>query len=285
MTAYGEPNAQAAAAERGGSGRVGDAGVGGERELAGVRSVHRALDLLERFDDEHPTWTLAELTTASKLPKTTVLRLVTTLEQRGLVAAIGPGRYAIGPGFLRWSRLSSASMEIPPAVRSAMGKLAADTGETANLYIRVGRTRVCLAQAQGTLSVRHSIAVGSALPLWGGAASKVLLSDPPVLETDPSVIDDVAGESPYGSDFPKKLRAIAAATGERGFAITHGERELGASGVSAPVLRSDGRVVAAVGVGGPTTRFNEERLPAYVQAVRRCARTISSTGWSGFSAS
>ncbi len=270
MTAYGEPNPQASA---------------GQPELAGVRSVHRALDLLERFDDEHPTWTLAELTTASKLPKTTVLRLVTTLEQRGLVAAIGPGRYAIGPGFLRWSRLSSASMEIPPAVRSAMGKLAADTGETANLYIRVGRTRVCLAQAQGTLSVRHSIAVGSALPLWGGAASKVLLSDPPVLAADPSVIDDVAAESPYGSDFPKMLRTVAAATGERGFAITHGERELGASGVSAPVLRSDGRVVAAVGIGGPTTRFNEERLPAYVQAVRRCARTISSTGWSGFSAS
>ncbi|ADB32703.1 transcriptional regulator, IclR family [Kribbella flavida DSM 17836] len=255
------------------------------RELPGVRSVHRALDLLERFDDEHPTWTLAELTNASKLPKTTVLRLVSTLEQRGLVAAIGPGRYAIGPGFLRWSRLSSASMEIPPSVRSAMGKLAADTGETANLYIRVGRTRVCLAQAPGSLSVRHSIAVGSALPLWGGAASKVLLSDPPVLAADPSVIDEVAAESPYGSDFPKKLRAAAAATGERGFAITHGERELGASGVSAPVLRPDGRVVGAVGVGGPTTRFNEERLPAYVQAVRRCARTIAATGWSGFSAS
>ena len=53
--------------------------------------MHRALDLLERFDDEHPVWTLAELTHASGLPKTTVLRLVTTLEQRGLVVAIGPG--------------------------------------------------------------------------------------------------------------------------------------------------------------------------------------------------
>ena len=73
--------------------------------------------------------------------------------------------------------------------------------------------------------------------------------------------------------------------GARGFAVTHGERELGASGVSAPVRRSDGRVVAAVGVGGPTTRFNDERLPAYVErgpALRR--RPIIATGWSGFSA-
>jgi len=251
----------------------------------GVRSVHRALDLLERFDDEHPTWTLHELTKVSGLPKTTVLRLVTTLEQRGLVAAIGPGVYAIGPGFLRWTRLSSTSMEIPPAVRAAMNKLAADTGETSNLYIRVGRTRVCLAQAQGTLSVRHTIAVGSSLPLWGGAASKVLLSDPPLLAADPSVIDDIAAESPYDGDFAKKLRVAASRTGERGYAITHGERELGASGVSAPVRRSGGRVVAAVGIGGPTTRFNDERLPGYVNAVRRCADTVTSTGWSGFSAS
>jgi DNA-binding IclR family transcriptional regulator len=173
----------------------------------GVRSVHRALDLLERFDDEHPAWTLAALTHASGLPKTTVLRLVTTLEQRGLVAAIGPGRYAIGPGFLRWSRLSSASMEIPPAVRAAMGKLAADTGETANLYIRVGRTRVCLAQAQGSSSVRHTIAVGSSLPLWGGAASKVLLADPPVLEADPSVIEEVAVDAPRPDGYAKELRS------------------------------------------------------------------------------
>jgi DNA-binding IclR family transcriptional regulator len=258
--------------------------VEGMSEGDGVRSVHRALDLLERFDDEHPTWTLAALTHASGLPKTTVLRLVTTLEQRGLVAAIGPGKYAIGPGFLRWSRLSSTSMEIPPAVRAAMGKLSADTGETANLYIRVGRTRVCLAQAQGTLSVRHTIAVGSSLPLWGGAAAKVLLTDPPVLGADPSVIEELALEAPRPTGFAKKLRATVTEAAARGFAISHGERELGASGVAAPVRRSDGRVVAAIAVGGPSTRFSDDRLPAYVAAVRRCADTISATGWSGFSA-
>ncbi|TCC50603.1 IclR family transcriptional regulator [Kribbella capetownensis] len=250
----------------------------------GVRSVHRALDLLERFDDEHPTWTLAALTAESGLPKTTVLRLVSTLEQRGLVVAIGPGRYAIGPGFLRWSRLSSETMEISPPVRAAMGKLATETGETANLYIRVGRSRVCLAQAQGTLNVRHVVAVGSALPLWGGAASKVLLTDPPVLEVDPSLIEELAREAPAQPGFAKNLRAAVTEAAARGFAISHGERELGASGVAAPVRRSDGRVVAAIAIGGPTTRFSDDRLPSYVTAVRRCADTIMATGWSGFGA-
>ena len=114
-----------------------------------------------------------------------------------------------------------------------------------------------------------------ALPLWGGAASAVLLSDPPLLAPGRTVVDEIAAESPYGEGFADQLRAAAGRAVERGFAVTHGERELGASGVSAPVRRGDGRVVAAVGVGGPTTRFSEERLPAYVDAVRRCARMIS----------
>ena len=88
-------------------------------------------------------------------------------------------------------------MEIPPAVRAAMGKLAADTGETANLYIRVGRTRVCLAQAQGTLSVRHTIAVGSSLPLWGGAAREgAAHAIRRCSDAEPSVIEELALEAP-----------------------------------------------------------------------------------------
>ena len=134
------------------------------------------------------------------------------------------------------------------------------------------------------MSVRHTIGVGVALPLWGGAASAVLLSDPPLLAPVRTVVDEIAAESPYGEGFADQLRAAAGRAVERGFAVTHGERELGASGVSAPVRRGDGRVVAAVGVGGPTTRFSDERLPAYVDAVRRCARMISASGWSGFSA-
>jgi DNA-binding IclR family transcriptional regulator len=254
-----------------------------QHDGGGVRSVHRALDLLERFDDEHPVRTLADLTQASGLPKTTVLRLLTTLEQRGLVVSTGPGRFAIGPGFLRWSRLSTAAMDVPQAVRAAMAALAEQTGETVNLYIRVGRTRVCLAQSLGTLSVRHTIAVGVALPLWGGAASMVLLSDPPLLEAAPSVIDEVAAESPAGPGSATDLRTAAAAVGKDGYSVTHGQRELGASGCSAPVRRADGRVVAAVGVGGPTTRFSVERLPRYIEAVRRCAERVSASGWSGFS--
>lgn len=61
------------------------AGEGGE----GVRSVLRALDLLALFDESHRSRSVRELTDATGLAKSTVVRLVATLEQRGLLWSRG----------------------------------------------------------------------------------------------------------------------------------------------------------------------------------------------------
>ncbi|MER6142407.1 helix-turn-helix domain-containing protein [Streptomyces sparsogenes] len=65
-------------------------GEGGE----GVRSVLRALDLLALFDETHRSRTVRELIDESGLAKSTVVRLVATLEQRGLLWSRGDGRGA-----------------------------------------------------------------------------------------------------------------------------------------------------------------------------------------------
>ena len=49
--------------------------------------------------------------------------------------------------------------------------------ETVNLYVLEGHWRVCAAQKQGPQSIRYVVAVGMQLPLWGGAAAKILLAD------------------------------------------------------------------------------------------------------------
>ncbi|AQA23466.1 bacterial transcriptional regulator family protein [Rhodococcus sp. MTM3W5.2] len=63
-----------------------------------------------------------------------------------------------------------------------------------------------------------------------------------------------------------------------GYAVTHGERELGASAVAAPILAADGRVLAALSIGGPTSRFTADRVGSYVDAVTESAAEISSIG-------
>ncbi len=242
---------------------------------SGVRSVTRVVDLLELFDNAHPTRLLRELVEGTELPKTTVVRLVATLCARGVLALRSDGTYSLGPELLRWARIAGITWAPPEEVLELMRELSAETGETANLYIRQGIHRVVVAQRESTSTVRSVIPVGVPYPLWAGAAGKILLLDAPEL------LDDVAAESPHGPGFVDELRSTVAAARERGYVVVHGERELGSSGLSCPIRGAKGTVVAALTLGGPTGRFTEERMPRYIEATMTAADKISAVGLRG----
>ncbi|RCV52930.1 hypothetical protein DEF24_21260, partial [Marinitenerispora sediminis] len=174
--------------------------IGGDRVAtdgengAGVRSVLRALDLLALFDDRHQHRTIRELTEHSGLAKSTVLRLVGTLEQRGLLWSRPDGRIGVGPGLLRWAGLARTAWQVPDEVRQIMRELVAETAETANLYVRSDVARVCVAQEEGPQNLRHVLNVGDELPLWAGAAGRALL-----LGADDALLRRVAAASPQGA--------------------------------------------------------------------------------------
>lgn len=242
----------------------------GPAEEAGVRSVLRALDLLALFTEGSSRWNVRELAEASGLAKTTTLRLVSTLERRGLLWAAGSGEYSAGPGLLRWSRLARSAWQLSEPARQIIRDLAQHCGETVNVYVRSDIHRVCVAQEEGPQALRHVVRVGDELPLWSGAAGKVLLAD-----ADDALLERISATAEVAV---ADLRAQVAHAAEHGYAVTHGERELGASGLSAPVLDSADRVVAALGLGGPTPRFTDEKVAEFASAVRRAADEVSRIG-------
>jgi len=236
----------------------------------GVRSVQRALAVLAQFDDHRARWSVSDLARAVGLPKTTTLRLVKTLEQSGLIWSDVDGQVSIGPGLLRWSRLAADVWQLPQPARQVMRELAAQFGETVNLYVRQSLSRVCVAREEGTQAVRHVVQVGDSFPLWAGASAYVLLID-----ADRELVAAVARSSPKGQRFASTLMQRAQRAAGRGWAQSHGERESGASGVAAPVFDRPARVLAALAVGGPTSRFTRERVDALAPAVRDAAAQMS----------
>lgn len=242
---------------------------------AGVRSVTRVIDLLELFDAAHPTRTLKELVEGTSLPKTTVVRLVATMCARSVLSSRPDGSYTLGPEMLRWVRLAGKTWTPSQEVVDVMRKLSADTGETINLYIRQGLSRIVVAQCESTATVRSVIPLGVPYPLWAGAAGKILLLSAPEL------IDNVAADSPHPAGFADQLREAVESGRERGYQMVHGERELGSTGLAFPVTNERGAVVAALTLGGPTSRFTEDRIPRYVDYTRVAAKAISAIGLPG----
>jgi DNA-binding IclR family transcriptional regulator len=244
-----------------------------DTESQGVRSVQRAFDILGLLTETQPAISIAEIVRATGLAKTTVIRLVQTLEQNGLLWATAKG-YMAGPSLWRWAHLARATWELPPETKELMRGLAASQRETVNLYIARDIWRVCVAQQESPQPLRHVVQVGDELPMWAGASSKILLRD-----ADRALLGRIARNSPYGAGHAATLRAEIDEAAVRGFAVSHGEREKGLSAVAVPIVGRNGSVVAALSLSGPTVRFPDERVDEFVAALLEVAGHMTERGF------
>ncbi|WP_205718455.1 IclR family transcriptional regulator [Actinomadura sp. WMMA1423] len=248
---------------------------GGEQaaDAGGVRSVQRAVEIMSLLGEERPVISIREIVEATGLAKTTVIRLVQTLEQNGLLWA-APNGYLPGPGLWRWAHLARSSWELPPETRKFMRDLGARRRETVNLYMVRDIYRVCVAQQESPQPLRHVVHIGDELPLWSGASSKVLLRDAP-----DTLLRRVALSSPYGEGHVQRLQGWIDEAAHRGWAASHGEREEGLSAVAVPVVGRSGTVVAALSLSGPTVRFPDEVVEECAADLRRVAEEMSERGF------
>jgi DNA-binding IclR family transcriptional regulator len=239
----------------------------------GVRSVQRAFDILGLLTESQPAISVAEIVRATGLAKTTVIRIVQTLEQNGLLWATAKG-YMAGPSLWRWAHLARSSWELPPETKDLMRGLAQRQRETVNLYVARDIYRVCVAQQESPQPLRHVVHVGDELPLWAGASSKILLRN-----SGDAHLARVAKSSPYGHDYIDSLRAQIEEATARGYAASHGEREAGLSAVAVPVVGRTGSMIAALSLSGPTVRFPEERIKEFVDALTEVSAHMTERGF------
>lgn len=237
----------------------------------GVRSVVRALELLALFDESHRSRSVRELTDATGLPKSTVVRLVATLEQNGLVWTRTDGRLTPGAGLLRWAQLAHDAWQLPPEAVECLRELSSESGgESSRIYVRQGLARLCVAQHEGTQQLRHVVRIGEVMPLWAGASGHVLLAG-----CSPKELHRAAMAADLGPEFESTLVGRVDRAATQNWAVSHGEREDGVSAVAAPITGTADEIVAAVSLGGPTNRFTGENVRRFLPSLSRAAAQLS----------
>jgi DNA-binding IclR family transcriptional regulator len=217
-----------------------------------LQSADRALAILAAFNPDRSSLRVSELARELGLHKSTVSRLLSTLQARGLVRRDGDD-FAPGPELARLGALAVTSLPLAQVAREPLGKLAEVTGETVNLAIRRGDEAVNVLQVQTTHFVGMTDWTGRGAPLHATANGKILLAfgDAPapgrlVALTDRTIVDRNALETELG-----RVRA-------NGYATAAEELEIGLVAVAAPVLDSQGVCVGAVSVSGPAYRLEPE---------------------------
>jgi len=233
-----------------------------------VRSVGRAFGILDLLTRRPPVLSLREIVEETGLPKTTVVRLLADLQRRSVVVAVRDGEYSLGAAMLSWVRAAESLWHVDEDTHAIMARLVREHNETVCVYVRQDRNRIAIAQHEGRHTVRNVVEVGVPMPLWAGAASKVLLTANPQL----------VARLPIDGEARERLLREVAATEERGWARSDGEREVGAAAIAAPIRARDGRVVAALTMSGPSSRFAGDVLAAGLASLRAAAERISERG-------
>jgi DNA-binding IclR family transcriptional regulator len=245
----------------------------------GVQSVDRALSILEILARSGECG-VTEIAAALAVHKSTAFRLVTTLEQHGLVEQVeGRGKYRLGVGLLRLAGATSARLDVVQEARPLCKQLAAATGETVNLATLSGNSALYLDQVAGSSSLQTHNWVGQHIPLHATSNGKVLMAWLGTPE-----LDDLLGRLPSYTDQTitsrASLRKQLAQVREDGYAVAVDELEIGLTAIAAPVHNAHGDVVCSISVSGPSFRLNRERVDDVVPLVVDAADELSHRlGW------
>lgn len=205
---------------------------------------------------------LAELVSRTGLSRPTAYRLAVALEVHGLVERDGDGRFGFGPRLLDFAGAGRAD-PLEKAAGPILDRLCGLTHESVQLYRRAGSMRRCIAAADRASGLRDTVPVGAQLPMTAGSAAQILLAWEPAAE-----VEGILAEARFSA-------ATLAGVRRRGWAASVAEREAGVASVSAPVLGTDGRVVAAVSVSGPIDRLTRSPGKLFGDAVTAAARELS----------
>lgn len=184
---------------------------------------------------------LADLVTATGLSRATAHRLATALAVHGLLRRTDDGGFALGWRLVVLGRAAESGHGLVELAGPVLDALRDETGESAQLYVRDGDQRVCVAVSESPHGLRTIVGVGAALPIDKGSAGHVLLGDVPAS----GWIDSVA------------------------------EREVGVASVSAPVRGAEDEILAAIGVSGPIERVTRRPGARYGTAVLTAADELA----------
>jgi DNA-binding IclR family transcriptional regulator len=238
-----------------------------------MRSLERAIDVLEVLDSARGSLRLNEIAKRAGLPVATTQRILAVLEARSRVEHDSSG-YRPGIALTFGAHAFSATNPLIRAALPVLVELASMTGLMATLFREHDGQRVVLSRAGVARHFGYELVVGSRLPLYIGAG-KALMAQKSDDEVRGALEEARASRAPFTTpipDLPTLLTDLENVR-KRGYSISREEREPGVASVAAAIPPEYG-ISAAVQVTGTVEDFPEQNTPALGRQVQQAAFRI-----------
>lgn len=236
-----------------------------------IKVLRRAAKVLRVLSDEAQGLTLDELSRKACLNRTTVFRILATLQQEGLVERTEsmPVLYTVGlQNYILSSRMLSRQAKLV-GTQSILDSLAVSTQETVGLHVPWGNESTCVASATSPRPPQYYLEVGKCIPLCVGAEGKVLLAymryedSVRIIQQTLPVIQRFPGTPSQVEELLGELESIR----KRRFAVSRSEWSVRGTSIAVPIRSSSKSVVAALSIAGKADHITEERIPQIVSIL------------------
>lgn len=239
-----------------------------------MRSLDRAIDVLEVLEDAPRGLRLSEIARRADLHVATTLRILSALEARGRVER-DDTYYRAGVGLLFGAHAFLTASPLVAAARPVLQELASDTGLTASVFVRTGFSRAVIARVEGSNPLRYELPIGERLPLHLGAgkilAAHLSAEDTAELLAQSLPFVTAGGHETTVAAFKRELAAIR----KSGVAVSESERIVGGRSLAAPVINGAGDVIAAIQVAGTEESLPRAKVKSLSATVRTAADALS----------
>lgn len=249
----------------------------GALETPSVQSVDRVLTILEAVAKSREPVPLAQLTDLLGINQSSAFRLANTLKRRGFLANPNSRKsYVLGPSIWRIARNYEWSGTLISLCHDHLETLGQKTGETAHLAVREGREALFIDHHTSTKQIVVPAQTGALMPLYCTAHGKALIADYTLAEL--TTLFGSTQLTSYTSDtivsLPQLARACARVRAD-GYATDRAEYLEEVRCVAAPIRDQEDKVIAAIGISAPASRFPKAHVTAFARHVRDAAADIS----------
>lgn len=242
-----------------------------------MRTVEKALKILDLFSVHQPEAGLSEVARRARLDKATTLRMLSALARQGFVEQHPESKkYRLGKAVLKLARIREASFPVVTLLQPVLDRLAALTGETAHASLATATALMSVGIAEPQRATRVHVDFSEPLPYHATAPGICYLAFAP-----PGIVEQVleAGSLTAYTQTTRttadEIRAEIAKAREQGFAVAEGSFESDVVGCAAPIFDGSGHATGAIGVAAVAARATAENRATIASAVLRGAVEVT----------
>jgi DNA-binding IclR family transcriptional regulator len=244
-------------------------------QRSGAQAVERALAVLHTVETSDHGLGITELAHHAGLTVSTTHRLARALTEDGLlIQDPRTERYQLGPALIMLGKKAEQRLGYRQAL-PLLEELSSATGESINLGVRVGNQVRVVLDVVSPQPLRFAQTPGTRVPLHASAMGKCLLATSGDIDTQVDQLGELPQATHRTITDHDQLRRELQLVRQRGWALNDEERNPGVRAIAAPVLHTDGHVLAAIAVQGPTIRITNDRLPQLAALLNKTAHQIA----------